>query len=256
MEEVRKGGWWYYFLVTFLIKTPVPLLLFIILTLLIQGLRLKDPLRVAFLLAPVLVYFIIISAIGWNIGHRHLLPIYPFLCVFAGALMPWAIQKRGILGSGIAALVGWYLFSSVSVSPHYLAYFNELVGGPDNGYKYLVDSNLDWGQDLKGLKKYMDKHGIDRVWLSYFGMASPAYHGISYDYLPSYSIFDPKNIYSDVFRLQRLPLLPGTTAISATSLQEVYLRGLKGEKRDYFQLYRDQDPAAKIGYSIFIYRFD
>ena len=156
---------------------------------------------------------------------------------------------------GLAALALWYIISSASIFPHYLAYFNELIGGPGQGYKYLVDSNLDWGQDLKGLKRYMDAHGIARVWLSYFGSASPDYYGITYDYLPSYVLLNSSNVYEELLRLDKLPPLRGTVAISATNLQGVLLPFL-GVNKDYFAFYRSQTPVANIGYSIFIYRFE
>jgi hypothetical protein len=95
-----------------------------------------------------------------NIGHRHILPIYPVLIVMISSLVPWAVRQRIFVKGGLAVMAGWLFVSSVGTFPHYLAYFNELVGGPENGYKYLVDSNLDWGQDLKGLKRYLERHGI------------------------------------------------------------------------------------------------
>lgn len=101
----------------------------------------------------------------------------------------------------------------------------------------------------------MDEHSIERIWLSYFGTARPDYYGITYDYLPSYLTFDPKQLRQEMFRLERLPPLPGTVAISATNLQGVYLP-LLGLNTDYFVRYRQQPPIAKIGYSIFIYRFE
>ena len=244
--EIRASGWWYYFIVTFLIKTPVPLLLLVGLALLLLRERWRaEPVRAAFLLLPVLAYFGSISATGWNVGHRHLLPIYPFLFVLVSALIPWALQQKPFIKAGVAALAAWYLVSSVAIFPHYLAYFNELAGGPENGYKYLVDSNLDWGQDLKGLKRYMEEHKINRIWLSYFGTASPEYYGISYNYLPSYIIFDPK------YRKVPTPFV----AISATNLQGVYLPSV-GVDADFFKSFRERQPVAKIGYSIFIYRLE
>jgi hypothetical protein len=246
MGEIRTGGWWYYFIVTFLIKTPVPLLLLVGLALLLLRERWRaEPVRAAFLLLPVLAYFGSISAAGWNVGHRHLLPIYPFLFVLVSALIPWALQQRPVIKAGVAALSAWYLVSSVAIFPHYLAYFNELAGGPGNGYKYLVDSNLDWGQDLKGLKRYMDAHRIPRIWLSYFGTASPEYYGISYNYLPSFVEFDPK--------YQQVPT--PFVAISATNLQGVYFPSI-GLDADFFKNFRGRQPVSKIGYSIFIYRLE
>ena len=82
-------------------------------------------------------------------------------------------------------LAAWTIVGSLLAWPDYLAYFNEFIGGPRNGYHWLGDSNVDWGQDLKGLKRFMVQHGIDRIGLSYFGTADPAHYGIEYEYLPS-----------------------------------------------------------------------
>jgi hypothetical protein len=257
MGDIRPWGWWYYFLVTFAIKTPVPLLLFLVLSILTnRNYWRNNPLGTACLMGPIVVYFTMISASGWNIGHRHLLPIYPPLFILAGALASWAIRQAALVRLGLVVLVCWYILSSASVFPHYLAYFNELIGGPDNGHRYLVDSNLDWGQDLKGLKRYMDEQGIDRIWLSYFGQASPDYHGIRYSYLPSYDIFDPKNVDPNVFLMSQLPPLPGTVAISATLLQGAMLSAIYHLSPAYFEYYRQQTPVARIGHSIFIYRVE
>ncbi len=248
--ELRLGSWWYYFLVTFFLKTPVPLLLLVLLAVGVHGRRWRDAAeRAAFLCLPVLIYFITISASGYGIGHRHLLPIYPFLFVGVGGLAPWAWQSarggrwvRGTLG----VLAAWYLAAALWIAPHYLAYFNELAGGPNHGYKYLVDSNLDWGQDLKGLKRYMDAHGIRRVWLSYFGSASPDYYGIRHNLLPSYYML----------RRSREHVPTPFVAISATNLQGVHLYATLRVSPDFFKEFRDRQPIAKIGYSIFVYRLE
>src|SRR5439155_16309847 len=90
MGEVRAGGWWYYFLVTLLIKTPIPLLVIVVWSVAVQrAFWLEDPVRSVFVAAPALIYFIAISASGWNLGHRHLLPVHPVLFVFVSALIPW-----------------------------------------------------------------------------------------------------------------------------------------------------------------------
>jgi hypothetical protein len=137
----------------------------------------------------------------------------------------------------------WYPVASATIWPDYLAYFNEFAGGADSGYRYLVDSNLDWGQDLKGLKRFMDDRGIDRVYLSYFGTDSPGRYGIQYDWLPSYELKnpDPSRTTIDLKRQRYL-------AISVTNLQGVYM-----EPYTMFRWLDRYTPVAKIGHSIFVY---
>jgi hypothetical protein len=196
-----------------------------------------------FLLIPAATIFCFFSLNHKAIGLRYILPVYPFLFVFASRAAQSFLSNKMLTGLSVA-LIGWYVGASCYIHPHYLAYFNELAGGPDNGYKYLVDSNLDWGQDLKGLKSYMQKHGIARINLSYFGTDSPARYGISYDWLPSYGLPNP-----DPEKHKFVP--KGWVAISATSLQGVYL----GDS-DIYAWFRERKPVAKIGYSIFIYKMD
>jgi hypothetical protein len=136
--------------------------------------------------------------------------------------------------------------SALRVAPQQLAYFNELVGGPGEGYRYLSDSNIDWGQDLRGLKDYVDREGLPAVYLSYFGTAPPEFYGIRYQCAPA-----PTNIGSVPPPTQKP--LPGTAgrevlAISVANLQGVYLSDPT--------LYRWVDqrrPVAKVGYSIYVY---
>ena len=146
-------------------------------------------------------------------------------------------------GPGLLLPLLWYPVGSLTIWPDYLAYFNELAGGADNGYRYLVDSNLDWGQDLKGLKRFMDDRGIDRIYLSYFGTDSPARYGIQYDWLPSYELEnpDPSKTAIDLKRQRYL-------AISVTNLQGVYM-----EPNTMYRWLDRYTPVAKIGYSIFVY---
>jgi len=133
------------------------------------------------------------------------------------------------------------MLSSLWIHPYYLAYFNALVGGPDQGYRYVVDSNLDWGQDLKRLKGYLDERGIERVKLSYFGTAKPEGYGIEYDPLPMLFSSSPSDF--SPFNPE-----PGMYAISASNLQGALL-----EEPDIFDWFRHRQPVDKIGYSIFIY---
>jgi 4-amino-4-deoxy-L-arabinose transferase-like glycosyltransferase len=257
LGAVRDGGsFWYYFAVTMLLKTPVALLILIGVgvALHLAGWR-QAPVAKAFVLVPAVVYFVFISATGFNIGHRHLLPVLPFLIVATAAVIPWATARGPWAKGAVAALSLWYVAASCSASPNYLSYFNELVGGPVNGARYLADSNVDWGQDLERLKRYMDRQGLERVWLSYFGTANPDYYDLRYDPLPG-SVFPGRRpIPPELLVLEKAPRLSGTVAISISNLQGVYLPHI-GVDRGYFEAYRNVRPAALIGGSILVYRVD
>ena len=237
------SGWWYYFLFAFLVKTPIPLLVIFLSALFMffskadKETRRPDEL---FLLLPILITFGFFSVKHQSIGLRYILPVYPFVFVFAGRLLRYPLSR--ISKCSIAALVIWAIVASFHISPHYLSYFNEIVGGPENGYKYLIDSNLDWGQDLKGLKKFMEENKIDRISLSYFGSDSPKRYGIEYDWLPSYVLENPNPKGAFTFPEK------GLLAVSATNLQGVYFRD-----HDIYKWLERYKPAARIGYSIFVY---
>ncbi|RII26154.1 MAG: hypothetical protein CXR31_10625 [Geobacter sp.] len=239
MGQYSVHGWWYYYPLAFLMKTPISLLTVFSLALALLCKSWKDNWQaLLFLLAPVVAIMFFFCAAPYSIALRYILPIYPFIFVIAGSLARQG--KRIRYFTGLMAV--WYVGASLYVAPHYLAYFNEAVGGPGNGYKYLVDGNLDWGQDLKGLKKFMDKNGIKRISLSYFGADSPQRYGIEYDWLPSHYLLNPAKerpvqIHSDQL-----------LAISATNLQGLYL-----DDRNQFKWLLQSQPIAKIGYSIFVY---
>ena len=127
----------------------------------------------------------------FNIGHRHIFPTYPAMFILAGAAgmclpalrNPRAPRLRGLrAGATVLALVCLSL-ESLLVWPNYLAYFNQLIGGPSQGYKHLIDSSLDWGQDLPALRDWLAEQSYEgdkrqRVYLSYFGTARPDYYGV------------------------------------------------------------------------------
>ena len=244
MGHYSTTGWWYYFPIAFLVKTPIPTMLFLLAALLSTALR-RTWQRDIFLLLPMAALFGVTLFSHLNIGYRHLLPALPFAFVYTAQVAASEFGTRSLTRAVGGLLLVWYLIGTLLIYPDYLAYFNELAGGPANGYRWLVDSNLDWGQDLKGLKVYMDREGIDRVKLSYFGAAHPDYYDIVYDPLPSYPL-----VLGEPNRRTFYPHrpAPGIYAISVSNLQGVLL-----EDRDTFAWFRDQRPVASIGHSIHIY---
>ena len=244
LGEQSDEGWWYYFPVTLALKTPLPLLL---LAGAAAALALSDwrrHSRDTWLWLPPLAYLALSMSRSLNIGHRHLLPLLPFV-VLAAARAFVALWRRGspVARGALLLLLVWYGASVLRAHPHYLAYFNELVR-PDEAHRFLVDSNLDWGQDLPGLKAYMDKNGIARLKLSYFGTAEPRFYGIACDRLPGYP--PPPDPVGAVE--------PGDViAVSATNLEAVYLSDDPDAQRLMRRLKR-QRPLATIGHSILVYR--
>src|SRR3954464_15477991 len=115
-------------------------------------------------------------AAGINIGIRHILCVYPFLYIAAAAILV-RLPARRFGQYALVALAGLQTVEAAVISPYYLAYFNPLAGGPSNGPKYVVDSNIDWGQDIKKLHKWLHAHGTNRAWMAYFGNALPGYYG-------------------------------------------------------------------------------
>ena len=254
--QFSSTGFRTFFLWTFLLKTPVVTMILIIAAL-IWVLRNRRESRAwaPFILIPVAVYWGFALASNFNIGHRHLLPIYPFLFVMCGALTArwerWRPKVRVLTATialSLIAISSSFVFRPFcTVYPHYLAYFNELAGGPPNGYKSLVDSNLDWGQDLKGLKTGLAEAGIEEtapLYLCYSGAADPRYYGIRHINLPGGYLFEPQVNTLDL-------RTPCYLAISATNLQGALFGP---EFRDqYSELLKDANLVTTIGYSIFVY---
>jgi len=231
MGQHSQMGWWYFFPVTFAVKTPTAVLLALLLFLILFPFVRPRPLPFEWyvLIVPIVVYFGFSMTSHINIGVRHLLPIYPFLYVLlAAGLVRW--KRYALWAIGILLVA-----ESLAIYPHYLAFFNWPSGGPGNGPKYLVDSNIDWGQDVLKLKRYMAEHNIPKIWVCYFGRAEMWYYGLNAAMLPVES------------KLGDTSQFDGVVAISATPLMGVYV-----PPEDYAWL-RALKPDAKIGYSIYLY---
>jgi hypothetical protein len=226
--EYRLTGWWYFFPYACLVKTPLPLIgLFIMLAFLaVRKLRLLPSAEALAKLKPLTPLFVIISVYGifavaskLNIGHRHVLVLYPAAFILAGAAIPLLKKASSYFRLTLIFLLLWFAAESLAIWPHYLAYFNQLAGGPKHGYRHLVDSSLDWGQDLKGLgrwlkaKELLNQRKTD-VYVSYFGIASIDYYAPGVKKLPSYYSQEGESPFE---------LKGGVFCISATMLPLVYL---------------------------------
>lgn len=257
LGDFRSTGWWYYFPVAFFVKTPAVTLVLLMITILylvrlfwqrmtvyrrrpelsrwhnlLLSYRSAD-FTYTLLLVPPLLYFFISCTSKINLGVRHLLPIYPFLFLLIGSLVTVRLKRsQWAWRTLLAAFVLLFLASAAITYPYYLSSFSEIVGGPNNGARYLTDSNLDWGQELKRLGTFVERNHIPFVYITYFGQAPMDYYLKDFRYLPT----------SD--EPEKIAALDGWAAISATALFN------EGGSYDWL---RELHPTTKIGYAIFVY---
>jgi hypothetical protein len=192
---------------------------------------------------PLGVLFAVYAAVaviqGLNIGHRHILPVYPVLFVLAGAAALLLPSRRRVAEILVALLLGGYALDSWWVRPHYLAYFGPQAGGPAQGYHHLVDSSLDWGQDLPGLKRWLETNNPaerETVYLSYFGTGEPEHYEIASWRLPGFPEWRDLQVFA--YR-------PGLYAISATMAQPLYATTFGAWNAQYESDY--QETVRRLG---------
>jgi hypothetical protein len=243
----RLDGWWWFFPFAFLIKTPISVIVLLaagVILAVSRWRRFFDDALYAFLPAGTFLAAAMVAKL--NIGLRHILPIYPFALLLGGyAITKLCAERPKPLRPTLAVLCLLAIVEFVIVCPHYLAFFNQFVGGPRHGNEYLIDSNIDWGQDLKGLKQWMDQHDVHHINLGYFGTADPVYYNINCTYLPGSPFYDDKFVSG--------PSLPGFVAVSVTNLRGLYFLPAM---RDLYKPLLDTEPSAVIGYTIYIYWVD
>ncbi|MDQ2732218.1 MAG: glycosyltransferase family 39 protein [Armatimonadota bacterium] len=243
LGKVSRKGWWYFFPVAFVLKTPLPFLLLITLALLTvtEGWEWDE----WFLLLPVAALLAGAMRSHIDIGIRHLLPLYPLLAIFCGRLAPAVsayagdrlrLQRAAAIFVGL--LCAWSLAESAAIHPLYLTYFNEMAGGPDGGAHYLVDSSLDWGQDLLRLKREIQRRHIGPIALAYFGTAEPSAYGIEYIPLDTAPLLGPA------------PTKPPLYGWMAASVSDLAYYGGKGGGLSWLRNYR---PEFTVAHTIRVY---
>lgn len=237
--------WPSYFLACLALKTPLPeLILWLLALAATTSMVMRGDLGRRLLPVATAAGFLVIGIVSnLNIGVRHILMVYAAAAVAVGALVHWRapfLPRSAASGVVPILLVLALAVESVRFAPHEISYFNQIAGGPRGGIRYLGDSNLDWGQDLKALKAVMEREGIDEVILAYLGTTDPEFYGIRYQYLP-YMFYG--STHDD------LVVDPGreVLAVSTNNLQ-----GIVSGKDDYAWL-RERVPFATAGYSIYLY---
>jgi hypothetical protein len=268
--EVSSEGFWSYFPIVFLIKEPLPIIFPLFFALIFSfwqiGKKLKNtpesllkkswrslldyirtsPAEFSMLL---FIFLYLVSSITGrlNIGLRHLFPIFPFLYILLAKKITEFIKKqhhreiKRFSSAVVIAFLAWLILETALAFPNYVSYFNELAGGPKNGYHYVTDSNADWGQDLIRLRSFLAKHPeIDKIRVDYYGIADLNYY-LGDHYIPWWS--------------GRRPIESGWYAISTLFLQEGIYDRSKPDNQSYRWL-KEKIPDYQVGTSILIYYLD
>ncbi len=247
--RVHRHGPWQYFPAAFLIKSTLPLLILLLLTPWAErGFIRRHSREFTFLLVPVAVYFAVVMSSTFCIGARHLMPIYPFLYVIAGAAAA-TLMRRGPAFAAVAALLlAWQVVTTVRDAPNYMAYGNELWGGPLQVRNYLSDANVDWGQQLKTVKQYLDENHITNCWFAYFpdGAVQPQDYGIQCKRLPT-----PSGLWWLNLPMNVPPEIDGTVLISESDLDGV--ESGDGALNPY-DSFHQQKPVAILQDGVYVYQ--
>jgi 4-amino-4-deoxy-L-arabinose transferase-like glycosyltransferase len=279
--ELKRTGWWYYYALALLYKIPEGTWLLIVLSLAaaLASVRSRTAVfdELALWTVPLVIFFSISFLTDINLGLRYVLPILPYLFVATGKVAPWILgmngSRRRAMGLVAAGSLALTITATASIAPQYLAYFNWASGGPDRVPPRLIDSNLDWGQDLVGLQEWCRKTIPGQpIGLAYFGQINPSIFAMRGEplrwFLPPVRpgttvLMDPSLSTVLVHPAPRVE--PGYYALSRTALYGLPWRfydpamgalmpewnAYEPEAFSYFQKLR---PARSIGHSINIYR--
>jgi hypothetical protein len=254
MGEWSNRGWWYYYLVCCIVKVPVGTWVLAGIALggrffhrreradasrcLRQGMWFEE----LILLLPAIALFVLVSSqTGVNRHFRYLLPAFPF----AGILISRAACMAGSGRWLVAVAATANMVSCLWVYPYSMSYFNELAGGPSQGPRYLLDSNMDWGQDVWGLGTWCCRHpDLEVLQIA----LSSSYSKELLDSQVRHAGGQLRIIDLDqqIERRQAMPAQPpGWSAIGVHRLYE-----------PQWSSFRKVKPVAQVGYSILIFHVD
>jgi hypothetical protein len=229
LGEVRETGWWYFDLVVLAVKTPVPLLVFGALGAWL-ALRYRRELGVRALVAGSAAVILVASLTRVDLGVRLLLALYPMLAILAALAVTWTWERAARASNRfvVGAFMAWTVVDPIAVHPDHLAYFNVLAGPRPE--RILVDSNLDWGQDLYRLRQVTRAIGTDSLRIHYFGTAEFMAVGLE--------------------RTRRLA--PNERPTGWVAASETFYAGVWADTSLHWL--RQHEPVARVGRSIRLYR--
>jgi hypothetical protein len=243
LGKLYPHGQWFYFPITFMIKSTLGFLALGLCVVLVPWRRLAGGRPLLYVLTPCTVVLGAAMTSGLNIGYRHVLPMVPFLCVLLGATAAWMLSRKGALRVTAIILSLVHIASSLLTFPDYIPYSNEAWGGPSRTYRVLTDANADWGQSIKELKTYLDRHSINDCWLAYDGVTAPEYYGVHCRRLPPNGYGAPGG--------PTPKMVSGTLLISAMTIS-----GIEWENAELnpYRAFLTDTPTDVVGGSILVFQ--
>jgi 4-amino-4-deoxy-L-arabinose transferase-like glycosyltransferase len=292
LGEVSDNGWWYYFPVAFALKTTTPFLINSVCGIVwsLVNIPFRKRYVLLYVALPTIFYLILSMTSHLNIGVRHLLPVFPFVAIAGAGVISAAVElglRRGTRHkvqstrlAGITAAIVMIvilpaLLIAISTFPNYLTYFSPLAGGTERGWKMLSDSNVETGQEVKTLARYLKDRGENRVAGIMVGGEFLKFYGVQLDDFPGWynveaetedesaeSRKEPEdgNVGRGTNPALNLPVVTtgGSTdansryvAIGAWYFSEI---GLSDKQKQIIDTYKNQRPEAMVGNSIFVFR--
>jgi hypothetical protein len=242
LGRFAEHGWWYGPFVVLGAKLPLPVLLLVLFAVTLAATRGVGRREGEIMLCGLLYLGLsLLAPVGPAL--RYLLPVLLLGVLFVSRLGAGPLQTGWLRPASAGVLVILLAAANVLVYPDYLTFFNAIVGGPENGARLLVRSNLDWGQDLPALRDEMARRGGEVVHLAYFGGIDPAAYDVNYLPLPTTW---PDGDDAETFR--PLNPAPGLYAISAT-----HLVGATTDPPDLYAYFRERTPLKRLGGGIYLY---
>jgi hypothetical protein len=189
---------WYYYIVIMLVKIPIPILLLTLFgSFCIIKKHYKNKLLYFFLIPPIIILACFSFFTDRQLGIRYILFVFPYIIIASIYAIKIFIVYKSKLAINICYLfLLWIMFESFYIYPNYLTYFNQFIGGSANGHKRFADSNLDWGQDLPAVKKWLTGKNNPKISLIYFGPTNPALYDIKQSNTPEYILISVSALYT------------------------------------------------------------
>jgi 4-amino-4-deoxy-L-arabinose transferase-like glycosyltransferase len=247
LGKIYPHGVWFYFPLAFLIKSTTAFLILLAIAIVaIASGKLRKWREILFLALPALFHLYIAMISRMNIGVRHILPLYAFFAVLIGGAVWALIERHRVWAYVVGVLLAYQAVTAVRMYPAYMAYANEFWGGPTQTWKLLSDSNVDWAQQLKATKRYIDKSNIHDCWIIYF--AQPVvdldYYGIPCRILPT---MDAVWMNEDIDTPAEID---GPLFFSAGDLSGFEFGP---GKLNPYEEFKTMKPVASIDYGIYVY---